>query len=171
MKLNRKGYLTVEIILASTIEIILGATIAFAIAFFLMEITIKMVNVTEDNYKDIVVITDNALVISNIKELLDNKKITNITCSSNICTITYDDIDNTTHTTHLSIDNRSVIYKENTNYLYVKELDKSLSNITLTSTIRGDITGENKNNIYFKITAQNIFIDKDYSIIIPIDIK
>lgn len=163
MKLNRKGYLT--------IEIILGATIAFAIAFFLMEITIKMVNVTEDNYKDIVVITDNALVISNIKELLDNKKITNITCSSNICTITYDDIDNTTHTTHLSIDNRSVIYKENTNYLYVKELDKSLSNITLTSTIRGDITGENKNNIYFKITAQNIFIDKDYSIIIPIDIK
>ena len=163
MKLNRKGYLT--------IEIILGATIAFAIAFFLMEITIKMVNVTEDNYKDIVVITDNALVISNIKELLDNKKITNITCSSNICTITYDDIDNTTHTTHLSIDNRSVIYKESTNYLYVKELDKSLSNITLTSTIIGDITGENKNNIYFKITAQNIFIDKDYSIIIPIDIK
>ena len=102
-------------------------------------------------------------------ELLDNKKIINITCSSNICTITYDDIDNTTHTTHLSIDNRSVIYKESTNYLYVKELDKSLSNITLTSTIRGDITGENKNNIYFKITAQNIFIDKDYSIIIPID--
>ncbi len=161
MKLNRKGYLT--------IEIILGATIAFAIAFFLMEITIKMVNVTEDNYKDIVVITDNALVISNIKKLLDNKEITNITCSSNTCTITYDDIDNTTHTTHLSIDNRSVIYKESTNYLYVKELDKSLSNITLTSTIRGDITGENKNNIYFKITAQNIFIDKDYSIIIPID--
>lgn len=163
MKLNRKGYLT--------IEIILGATIAFAIAFFLMEITIKMVNVTEDNYKDIVVITDNALVISSIKKLLDNKEITNITCSSNICTITYDDIDNTTHTTHLGIDNRSVIYKENTNYLYVKELDKSLSNITLTSTIRGDITDENKNNIYFKITAQNIFIDKDYSIIIPIDIK
>lgn len=163
MKLNRKGYLT--------IEIILGATIAFAIAFFLMEITIKMVNVTEDNYKDIVVITDNALVISNIKELLDNKKITNITCSSNTCTITYDDIDNTTHTTHLGIDNRSVIYEESTNYLYVKELDKSLSNITLTSTIRGDITDENKNNIYFKITAQNIFIDKDYSIIIPIDIK
>lgn len=161
MKLNRKGYLT--------IEIILGATIAFAIAFFLMEITIKMVNVTEDNYKDIVVITDNALVISNIKKLLDNKKITNITCSSNICTITYDDIDNTTHTTHLGIDNRSVIYEESANYLYVKELDKSLSNITLTSTIRGDITDENKNNIYFKITAQNIFIDKDYSIIIPID--
>lgn len=163
MKLNRKGYLT--------IEIILGATIAFAIAFFLMEITIKMVNVTEDNYKDIVVITDNALVISNIKELLDNKKITKITCGSNICTITYDDIDNTTHTTHLGIDNRSVIYEESANYLYVKELDNSLSNITLTSTIIGDITGENKNNIYFKITAQNIFIDKDYSIIIPIDIK
>lgn len=163
MKLNRKGYLT--------IEIILGATIAFAIAFFLMEITIKMVNVTEDNYKDIVVITDNALVISSIKELLDNKEITNITCSSNICTITYNDIDNTTHITHLGIDNRSVIYEESANYLYVKELDNSLSNITLTSTIRGNITDENKNNIYFKITAQNIFIDKDYSIIIPIDIK
>ena len=69
-KLNRKGYMTVEIIIASVI--------AFSIAFFLMEITIKMVNVTEDNYKDIVVITDNALVISSIKKLLDNNTIETI---------------------------------------------------------------------------------------------
>ena len=99
----------------------------------------------------------------------DNGKLTDLRVNDDKILITYNDIDNTTHTTHLGIDNRSVIYKESTNYLYVKELDKSLSNITLTSTIRGDITGENKNNIYFKITAQNIFIDKDYSIIIPID--
>ena len=55
-RLNRKGYLT--------IEIILGATIAFAIAFFLMEITTKMVSDTEDTYRDTEVTTDSALIIS-----------------------------------------------------------------------------------------------------------
>ena len=47
MKLNRKGYLTVEIILASTI--------AFAIAFFLIEITVKLVSKTDDIYRDTII--------------------------------------------------------------------------------------------------------------------
>ena len=50
MKLNRKGYLTVEIILASTL--------AFAIAFFLIEITVKLVSKTDDIYRDIIITND-----------------------------------------------------------------------------------------------------------------
>ena len=46
MKLNRKGYLTVEIILAYTI--------AFAIAFFLIEITVKLVSKTDDIYLSLI---------------------------------------------------------------------------------------------------------------------
>ena len=82
-RLNRKGYLT--------IEIILGATIAFAIAFFLIEITSKMVSDTEDTFKDTVVTTDSALIISGVKDVVENNKdgISNIVCSSSICTINY----------------------------------------------------------------------------------
>ena len=55
MKLNRKGYLTVEIILASTI--------AFAIAFFLIEITVKLVSKTDDVYHETVIAYDDAIII------------------------------------------------------------------------------------------------------------
>ena len=41
-KLNRRGYMTVEIIIASVI--------AFSIAFFLIEITMKLVDVTDNEY-------------------------------------------------------------------------------------------------------------------------
>ena len=57
MKLNRKGYLTVEIILASTI--------AFAIAFFLIEITVKLVSKTDDVYHETVIAYDDAIIINN----------------------------------------------------------------------------------------------------------
>ena len=42
-KLNRRGYMTVEIIIASVI--------AFSIAFFLIEITMKLVDVTDNELK------------------------------------------------------------------------------------------------------------------------
>ena len=54
MKLNRKGYLTVEIILASAV--------AFAIAFFLMEITVKLVSKTDDVYHETVITYDLSLI-------------------------------------------------------------------------------------------------------------
>ena len=80
MKLNRKGYLTVEIILASTI--------AFAIAFFLIEITVKLVSKTDDIYRDTIITTDSSIVTRNIKKEIkkvineeeNNKTISNITC-------------------------------------------------------------------------------------------
>ena len=84
-RLNRKGYLT--------IEIILGATIAFAIAFFLMEITTKMVSDTEDTYRDTEVTTDSALIISGIKDNIENNRdgINKVKCTNNKCTISYND--------------------------------------------------------------------------------
>ena len=60
-KLNRRGYLTIEIVLA--------ATLAFTIAFFLIDLTIKFANKTDDIQLDTLYITDNALIIENIKML------------------------------------------------------------------------------------------------------
>lgn len=64
VNLNRKGYLAVEIILASVV--------AITIAVFLMEITVKLVNVTDDAYVDTELLTDKALIIKNVKENLEN---------------------------------------------------------------------------------------------------
>ena len=83
-KLNKKGYLT--------IEIILGSVIAFAIAFFLIEITAKMISNNDDTFRDTIITTDNALIISGVKEVVENNKdgINKISCNDNIkCTITY----------------------------------------------------------------------------------
>ena len=66
MKLNRKGYLTVEIILASTI--------AFAIAFFLIEITVKLVSKTDDILLGKATQTDNA---TKFKDVTINYKTKN----------------------------------------------------------------------------------------------
>lgn len=95
MKLNRKGYLTVEIILASTI--------AFAIAFFLIEITVKLVSKTDDIYRDTIITTDSSIVTRNIKKEIkkvineeeNNKTISNITCiNDKECKIIFKDTNN-----------------------------------------------------------------------------
>ena len=91
MKLNRKGYLTVEIILA------------FAIAFFLIEITVKLVSKTDDIYRDTIITTDSSIVTRNIKKEIkkvineeeNNKTISNITCiNDKECKIIFKDTNN-----------------------------------------------------------------------------
>lgn len=156
-KLNKKGYLT--------IEIILGSVIAFAIAFFLIEITAKMISNNDDTFRDTIITTDNALIISGVKEVVENAGtgIIKIKCENNSCNITFSDGVNG----KLYIKENKVIYEEDNVEQYIKQLDSSLTNITLDSSIKGK--PDNKNNIYFKITGKNIFLDKEYSIIIPIN--
>ena len=62
MKLNRKGYMTIEIILA--------AVVTFVIAFFLIDLTMDLSSTTDDAYSDTVLVTDKALIIKNIKQIL-----------------------------------------------------------------------------------------------------
>ena len=173
-KLNKKGYLT--------IEIILGSVIAFAIAFFLIEITAKMISNNDDTFRDTIITTDNALIISGVKEVVENNKdgINNINCNdNNICYITYKDGNTgTLEIADSTVDGSTVkIVKyvmtkpnDSTSYdSYEKKLDSSLSDIKLTSNITGDEEVTDESNIYFKITGKNIFLDKEYNIIIPID--
>lgn len=167
-KLNRRGYLT--------IEIILGSVIAFAIAFFLIEITVKMVSNNDDTFRDTIITTDNALIISGVKEVVENNTdgINNISCNdNNRCTITYKDGNTgTLEIADSTVDGSTVKivkYEKNNVITYQKELDSSLSDIKLTSNITGDGEVTDESNIYFKITGKNIFLDKEYNIIIPID--
>lgn len=145
MKLNRKGYLTVEIILASVIT--------FVIAFFLIEITMKLVNKTDDAYNDTLFYTDKALVTKNLKEeiekdIIKNGKITNVTTLCDSITIS-----NTNN-------NKKISYGT-----YSKKIDNKLKIESKTCTSSSD-----SKYIFIKIPLSNAFIENGkYDINIIID--
>lgn len=145
MKLNRKGYMTIEIILA--------AVVTFVIAFFLIDITMKLSSNTDDAYSDTLLVTDKTLITKNIKENLESDiceygNISSVSCNDNICDITMSN-----GSVSLSVIGNKVEYNGSDNYS--KEIDKSLSDITLTSS--------NSNGYYnFKISGTNIFVDENY---------
>ena len=136
-----------------TIEIILAAVVTFVIAFFLIDITMKLSSNTDDAYSDTVLITDKTLITKNIKENLENDictygNISSVSCNNNICDITMG-----SNIVKLSLNGNRVDYNGSNNYS--KDIDNSLSDITLTSS--------NSNRYYnFKISGTNIFVDENY---------
>lgn len=147
-----------------TVEIIIASVIAFSIAFFLMEITMKLVDVTDNEYADTNFMTDKALIMTNVKkyvkEYLDelksnNDQIMSFTCQQNNC-----DFESSENSSMISlgIDNNNtlILTKEKAN-LYSKTLDNGIK--------VNSLTGGNKGNyIYFQIKCTNIFSDEDYNI-------
>lgn len=145
-RLNRGGYLTIEIVLASVMT--------FVIAFFLIDITIKLVDNADNAYADTVLTTDKALIIKNIKENLKEDIcskgiITNVGCSNNECNIRMTD----NSLVKLSVNNNKVEYTGNESYS--KDIDKILTDINLT-------TSSSKGYYNFKISGTNIFVDENY---------
>ena len=152
MKLNRRGYIAVEIILASIVSI--------TIAVFLIDITIRLVNRTDNNYIDTIFVSDKALLTKNIKEEIENDisnkgVIDSISCSNSNCNITFND----RSSKELSIEGNKVTYGS-----YTKEVDKRLGGeVKVNSSISND-----KKYIIININFTNIFDDSDYSVIVPI---
>lgn len=158
MKLNRKGYMTIEIILA--------AVVTFVIAFFLIDLTMDLSSNTDDAYADTVLVTDKALITKNIKENIDNDicnhgfiidvYCTNDECPSTSstdgsCTITLQDGEQRV----LSNDGNLIEYKDSIgNVIYSKMIDSSLSNVCVTSSYY--------DYYLFKISGRNIFIGENY---------
>ena len=157
LKLNRKGYLTIEIILASAI--------AFVIAFFLIDITMKLVDKTDNYYVDTVFMTDKALITKNIKELIENDIndlgiIKEVDCNNDNnnnkhCNITFED--ETINTLAIDKDKKQMTYVD-----YTKKIDTKLSgNVGIKANVSDEY-------IVFYMTFTNIFEENDYDIIIPI---
>lgn len=170
-KLNRKGYVTVEVLISSVI--------AAAIAVFLIDLTVKLVSKTDDAYIDVTLTTDKALIIDNIKSniLYDmnvNKYgvISGIDCTNNkTCNITFANSHNYSEDRFIIITDDNIIKycvddQDEDKCFYAKKLDSSLSDIRIISNKSGSIS--DGDYVIFTITGKNIFSDKDYSITIPI---
>ena len=174
MKLNRKGYLTVEIILASTI--------AFAIAFFLIEITVKLVSKTDDVYHETVIAYDDAIIINNIKEkikdyIIETDGLALVECKNNECNIWGERVGGATEERYLYYDSESkeIRFSEGAEEgkdrvtLYSKKVDDSISEVEISSNINGNVKPSDR-IVFFNIKLKNIFTDNVYEMVIPINL-
>lgn len=170
MKLNRKGYLTVEIILASTV--------AFAIAFFLMEITVKLVSKTDDVYHETVITYDDAIMINNIKDkiinyIIETDGLASVECENNECKILGEGVGGATEERYLYYDSESkeirfsegAEKREDRVTLYAKKVDNSISEVEISSNIK-----PSDRIVFFNIKLKNIFTDNAYEMVIPINL-
>ena len=165
MKLNRRGYLAIEVILASVV--------AVTIAVFLMEITVKLVGITDDTYVETELLTDKALIVKNINELIDkdinfdgNRGIDEIRCSNNRCNLTYC---GTNRRRYIEINDGKLIYGDSVlnKVLYSKNLSDKIDNIMLTSSVEGYVL-EDDGYLLFRITADNKYLKDDFDVKIMI---
>lgn len=174
MKLNRKGYLTVEIILASTI--------AFAIAFFLIEITVKLVSKTDDVYHETVIAYDDAIIINNIKEkikdyIIETDGLALVECKNNECNIWGERVGGATEERYLYYDSESkeIRFSEGAEEgkdrvtLYSKKVDDSISEVEISSNINGNVKPSDR-IVFFNIKLKNIFTNNTYEMVIPINL-
>lgn len=175
MKLNRKGYLTVEIILASAV--------AFAIAFFLMEITVKLVSKTDDVYHETVITYDDAIMINNIKDkiidyIIETDGLALVECKNNECNIWGERVGGATEERYLYYDSESkeIRFSEGAEEgkdrvtLYAKKVDDSISEVEISSNINGNVKPSDR-IVFFNIKLKNIFTDNAYEMVIPINLK
>ena len=113
MKLNNKGYMLVEIIVASAI--------ALTMAFFLMEMTLKIVNSNNDYYEESVLLFDKNIITKEIMDDVNGKELIEVNCDSNSsCTLKYDD--NTSKDLSVNIDDKIIVYGN-----YSKKLSDKLN--------------------------------------------
>lgn len=174
MKLNRKGYLTVEIILASAV--------AFAIAFFLMEITVKLVSKTDDVYHETIITYDDAIMINNIKDkiidyIIETDGLNLVECENNECNILGNRIGGVTEERWLYYDSVSkeirfsegAKKREDRVTLYAKKVDDSISEVEISSNINRNVKPSDR-IVFFNIKLKNIFTDNAYEMVIPINL-
>lgn len=148
--LNNKGYMLVEIIVASAI--------ALTMAFFLMEMTLKIVNSNNDYYEESVLLFDKNIVTKEIMDDVNGKQLSSVEYNSDSSyTLTFDD--GTTKNLSVNIETKTITYGS-----YTKKLSDKLNMDNIE--IKNDETNKMLTLI---IPAYSNYSKEDYgvSIVIP----
>lgn len=147
-KLNKKGYLAVEVILASVV--------AVSIAVFLIDLTVKMVNKTNDNYTNTLFLTDKALITNNLRkeikqDMKNNSGLKSADIKNGSCYLEYNNDSGKWINIFKDEENRDAItYSPG----YSKTINKDIkySDINIKCTL-----SEEKNYLIIKINFEDIF--------------
>ena len=159
MKLNNKGYMLVEIIVASVIALVM--------AYFLIDITIRLVNKNNDYYVESVLLTDKNLVTKEIMEDINDNSNNDILLTSINVTNSGDDI----VTAELSFNNRTskdLIIDKSSNIIKYGNYEKKLSEVLNIKELSIS-KDSNQKQLYIRISAYTNYSDIDYgiSLVIP----
>lgn len=164
MKLNKKGYMLVEIIIASVL--------AMSIAYYLLNLTYKFKNTNEDLYQNYHYMSDKILITKNIMNDLERGTVEIIEHSDSSLKFklhTLNENGETKRKLSVDKDNSTIEYgevdenekfdKSDLSY-YTKKLDSSLIIGNL------NVGGLNKedNSITIEIPIQSIYSDEVYTI-------
>lgn len=149
VKLNKKGYLAVEVILASVV--------AVSIAVFLIDLTVKMVNKTNDNYTNTLFLTDKALITNNlrkeIKKDIEKEKNGPIQRADfngkYTCNLKFTG----GNTSNITIGGNEITYQSDREKKYSKKINKDIKY----SSIYIDKCGVENNYLIIKINFEDIF--------------
>lgn len=165
------------------VEIILASAVAFAIAFFLMEITVKLVSKTDDVYHETVITYDDAIMINNIKDkiidyIIETDGLALVECKNNECNIWGERVGGATEERYLYYDSESkeIRFSEGAEEgkdrvtLYAKKVDDSISEVEISSNINRNVKPSDR-IVFFNIKLKNIFTDNAYEMVIPINLK
>ena len=184
-KLNNKGYLLVEIIVASVL--------AMTIAYFLIDLTLNLKEKNDDVFVDTILVTDKMLMTDTIQEDIGRYRVTKLSQpSDNMLDITYqiNGSDVIKRISIESIDDR-YLFKYGTidasgnydNTVYQKEFNEALDvdRIILSNSCYNEASdtyvacsssADNGNGIMtIKISAYTLYSDKDYGINISVPYK
>lgn len=114
-KLNNKGYMLIEVILASVI--------AFVMAYFLIDITIKLINKNNDYYVEGTLLADRNIITKEIMDDVNSRNLVMITQnSSKNYTFTFDDGENVVKKDLIFSDDNVITYGD-----YSKKLNDLLT--------------------------------------------
>jgi len=145
-KLNNKGYMLVEIVVASVIALVM--------AYFLIDITIKLVNKNNDFYVESVLLTDKNIITKEIMDDINSKQLIKIEVKEDNIKLTLTFDDNTTK--DLIVDNVS-------NTITYGQYKKAFSNKLNVEDI--DINNNSENKILtISIPAYTNYSKEDYGI-------
>lgn len=173
MRLNRKGYMLVEIVLASVL--------AMSIVYYLLNLTYKFKNTSEDIYQSIYYENDRMLITKNIMSDLERGVVTEVQESEDGQTIEF-----TLYIQNIGTEKRRILITEVNNQAtiqygkievtegetydfvktdvsyYEKSLEPSLvvDSLELVKSLNGVAT----NGLAITIPIKSLYDDKDYSI-------
>ncbi len=150
MKLNNKGYMLVEVIVSSAIALVM--------AYFLIDITIKLVNKNNDYYLENVLLADKNLVSKEIMKDINSMKLTNVVVDEdNTVNLIFNNDDSNKKS--LKVTNRTITYGD-----YSKTFSDEV-NISL------PVISTNNNILTIKISAYTNYSKEDYGIkiVVPYD--
>lgn len=167
IKLNNKGYLIIEIILASLL--------AMTIAYFLLNLTLKLSNTNQDLYVETLLLTDKATMTNIVMKDIEKYTLKKVEENNNAVILTFLD-NNSELKKKIEIDSNSRTFKYGAltesgsydeNMLYEKKLNKNViisdSDIVISNEKIMD-TSLNDSILTIKIPMKTKYSDTDYGL-------